>query len=165
MLRFMSKMRDHTRREFLKYGTALVLGGATALAGNDYDEARDPTNTEITVNTPEGLGEVINRGRPTKAIYDLGKGEKRKELLVTLTDGNTKKTDRITSSLLFELCKTNGRTSMNITDSDGHSYRNLTPLGADFEEPDHPPYEIGSLAIDLGGGKQLGISPYYRAAA
>lgn len=167
-------MVNQTRRGFLKRGAALVLGGAAvftgvdSIAGEEYDKVRDPTETEIRVTRLEDLGEIIERGEPVEALYDLGKGEERKEVLVTLTDGDVKITNRITSSPLFELCKANGGTSMNITDSnrnaDGYAY-SLTPQGAVFEQPDHPPYELGSLAIDLGKGKQLGISPYYRAAA
>ena len=167
-------MRDHTRRKFLQYGTALVLGGATALTGtntiarNDYDEARS-TNTETTVNTLEDLGEIIERGEPAEVLYDLGKGEERTEVLMTHFGRNGKTVTRTASSPLITLSKDNGGISMDIIDSDrdanGYSYRNLRPQGAVFEQPTYKPDELGDLVINLEDlGERLVISQYSRAA-
>jgi len=118
------------------------------------------------VNTPEELGVVIREGKPIEVLYDLGEGEKRTELLVTYIDGESRISDRIASSPLIKLCEKDGGISMDITDSDKkadrYSYKNLTPRGAVFEAPDHPQYDLGSLAIDLGEGGELGISQFYR---
>ena len=118
------------------------------------------------VNNPEELGDIINEGKPTEVLYDLGEGKKRTELIVTYMDGESRISGRIVSSPLVKLCEKNGYTSMDIVDSDknadGYSYRDLTPKGAIFEKPDHPLYELGDLTIDLGGERKLGISQFYR---
>ncbi len=118
------------------------------------------------VKNPEELGAIINERKPTEVIYDLGEGKKRTELILTYMDGRSKISDRIASSPLIKLCAQNGAVSMDITDSDTnadrYSYKNLTPKGAVFETPDHPSYDLGNLAIDLGEGRQLGISQFYR---
>ena len=115
----------------------------------------------------EDLGERINSGTPAEILYDLGEGEKRTELLVSYIDKETNVSQRITSPPRISLRVANGRTLMDITDSDsntdGYRYENLTPQGATYEEQEHPPYELGNLAIDLGEGKRLGISPYFRS--
>jgi len=118
------------------------------------------------INELEKLGEVIERGEPAEVLYGLGEGRNRTELLVTYIDGSRRITDRIASPPLIKLYGNNGAVSMDITDSDEnadrYAYRNLRPLGAVFEQPTHPPYELGDLEIDLGEGKKLGISQYAR---
>ncbi|MCH7534935.1 MAG: hypothetical protein IH948_04195 [Bacteroidetes bacterium] len=84
---------------------------------------------------------------------------------MTYIDGN-RITDRIASSPLIKLYRSNGEISMDITDSDrnadGYLYRDLRPLGAVFKQPDNPPYELGDLEINLGEDRRLGISQYAR---
>ena len=122
------------------------------------------------VNRLEELGEIIELGEPIEVLYDLGEGRERTELLVTYIDGNSRTTNRIVSSPQIRLYKNKSGTLMDITDSDEatdrYSYRGLRPLGAEFEMPSRPPdelgYELGDLEINLGEGRQLGISQYAR---
>ncbi len=118
------------------------------------------------VYNPEELGAVIRERKPTEVLYDLGEGGKRTELIVTYMDGKSKISDRIASSPLIKLCEQEGNISMDITDSDTnadrYSYKNLRPKDATFGKPEHPDYDLGDLDIDLGEGRQLGISQFYR---
>ena len=123
------------------------------------------------INRLEELGEIIERGEPTEVLYDLGEGEERTELLVTYTDGSNNYSSRIASSPQIRLYEDESGTLMDITDSnengDRYSYRNLRPLGAEFEMPSRPSDEsgydeLGNLTINLEGGRQLGISQYAR---
>ncbi len=118
------------------------------------------------VNRLDELGEIIGFGEPTEVLYDLGEGKERTELLVTYIDGNSRTINRIASSPQVRLYKDKSGTLMDITDSDEnadrYAYKNLRPLGTDFEQPTHPPYELGDLTVDLGEGRQLGISQYAR---
>ncbi len=117
-------------------------------------------------NQLQNLGELINEGKSTDLLYDLGKGKEKTELLITLIDGESKAIARIESSPRVSLTSiVEGETSMDITDSnkgDKYCYKNLKPTGAVFEPSKHPPYELGDLAINLDGGKVLGISHYVR---
>lgn len=118
------------------------------------------------VNRLEELGEIIGLGEPTEVLYDLGKGEGRTELLVTYIDGDSRTTNRIASSPQIRLYEDRKGTLMDITDSDknsdGYAYRNLRPREAVFEQPNHPPHELGDLTVNLEGGRILGISQYAR---
>ncbi len=144
------------------------------------------------VNNLEKLGEVIRGRAPAKVSYGLGKEGKRSELLITYIDGRNSYSARIASSPFIQLRRDQGRTLMNITgsnngtlrdidDSDGtlkeitdshgevrNAFGGLRPTGAGFEMPYRPSdeagYELGDLAINLEGGRQLGISQYLRAA-
>ena len=73
------------------------------------------------VNRLEELGEIIREGKPAEVLYDLGKGKERTEALVTYIDGDSRISDRITSSPLIRLYEDNGGISMDITDSDGNA--------------------------------------------
>jgi hypothetical protein len=114
------------------------------------------------IDNPEDLAGVINERKPADVLYDLGKGEKRTELIVTHVDGDSRVSHRVNSDPLIRLYGDNGALSMDITDSnennDGYSYRNLKPQGATFNNPDYPQYEVGGLEVDLGEGKLLGIT-------
>jgi len=132
------------------------------------------------INTLFQLGRVMIEGKPTEELYDLGKGEKRSELLVTRIDGDTNVTDRIASSPLVKVTRDDKGVLVDITDSGedidvrpseaeeyvrGYAYRGLRPCKAVLEPTEHPQYELGDLLIDLEGGKKLAISQYLREAA
>lgn len=125
------------------------------------------------VDNPQDLGNLIDEGKPVDVEYDLGEGEKRTELIVTYTDGASVISHRIASSPLVRLYEDSGEVYMDITDSntstDAYSYGNLTPREAVFELPHRPKdesgYELGDVAIDLGNGRELGFSQFYRKAA
>ena len=116
----------------------------------------------------EDLGKILNMKRPAEVVYDLDQRQERIELLVTYIDKESRVSERITSSPRISLTVVGGRTLMDITDSDicaeRYKYEKLTSKKATYEPPANPPYELGSLEIDLGENKTLGISPYYRTA-
>ena len=122
------------------------------------------------VNRLEELGGIIREGKPTEVLYDLGEGDERTELLVTHIDGSSRTTNRITSFPQIRIYRNEGRTLMDITDSDEaadrYSYNGLRPIGAEFETSSRPSdelgYDLGDLTVDLEGGRQLGISQYAR---
>ena len=124
------------------------------------------------VNNLEKLGEIIERREPAEVLYELGEGRERTELLVTYIDGDSRITNRIASPPLTQLRRDNDEVSMDFTDSDKaadrYFYRGLRPRGTVFEMPSRPSdelgYELGDLAINLKGGRTLGISQYLRAA-
>ncbi len=91
------------------------------------------------VNNLEKLTQIIKEGKPVEVLFDLGKGEKRTELLVTYLEDSIKISDRIASPPLIKLCLADSGVSIDIEDSDKHldrySYRNLRPQRTVFEQP------------------------------
>ena len=147
------------RREFIRGGIGTFMAGLT-LPLDRFIADYKPENVS-KVNGLEELGEIIRRGQPAEVLYDLGEGEERTELLVTYIDGDSRTTNRIASSPQIRLYKDGGGTLMDITDpdenGDGYAYRNLRPRGAVFEQPNHPPHELGEpteVLYDLGEGKE-----------
>ena len=119
------------------------------------------------VNRLEDLGELIRARKPAEVLYDLGEGEKRTEILLTYIDGDSIASTRIATPPVIKLYDDNGRLLMDINDSDKdadrYSYSGLTPQGAVFEQPKHPPHELGNLVVDLGGdNRKLAFSQYER---
>ncbi len=117
------------------------------------------------IRNPKELSRIINEGKPTNVLYDLGKGPDRTELMVTHFCKGGEFLQRIASSPLIKLCEMEGGLSMDITDSnptDLYSYRNLTPHNAVYGKPEYPRDEVGDVRIDLGEGETLGITQIYR---
>jgi hypothetical protein len=121
-----------------------------------------------TINNLRAFGEMINTGEPREVMYDLGEGPEKTELIITYIDGDKKVSERITSPPLVRLYSTADKTSMDITDLDSNpindSYINLRPQKATFEDPDHPPHELGDLTVELEGDNVLGITQFQRSA-
>lgn len=69
------------------------------------------------------LGLEIVRGEPAEMLYRLGEGRERTELLLTHMDGNNRYSARIDSPPKITLRRENGRTLMDITDSNGETLR------------------------------------------
>ena len=110
-----------------------------------------------TIDNLRELGDVINRGEPAEVIYDLGKGEDRTGLIVTLReraeDGfreGFNVSNRVNDSPLIKWYESAGETAMDITDPTDNEfeYRGLRPKRAEFQELDNPPYEKGDLEVE-----------------
>ena len=115
------------------------------------------------VKNLEKLAEIINNGAPVEVLFDLGEGTNRSVSYITYIDGKTTISDRIESSPKIRMYNEEGITFMDITDpTDKYQYEGLTPQGAVFEESSNPPYDLGDLTVDLGEGKTLGITHFYR---
>ena len=164
------------RREFLAntgglcaaVGAYIATSGALERGNYALSEVDEGNKDLKTVYNPRELGDVINARKPSEVLYDLGEGERRTELLVTHLDGdNIISSDRIAISPRIRLYEEAGEISMDFIpsgrDVEGRPYKDLRLQGANFEQPNHPKYELGDLAIDLGKGRQLVITQFYRA--
>lgn len=69
-----------------------------------------------TITNLEDLGELVKKKEPAEAVLDLRRGEERSGFLITYINGESRKSDRVTSDLMFRLYKKNGEIFMDITD-------------------------------------------------
>jgi len=115
------------------------------------------------VNNLLGLGKFIMKGEPGEVEFDLGSGEEKTGLNVAHIKRSTSVGNRISSDPLFNFYYTASGFSMDLLDSDGgHYYRNMKPVGVEYE-PSEGPGDRGTMVIRLAGDKRkLTLNHYDR---